>query len=298
MFRRNEDDDEDERTPKRSSGHTWSTRFAWATLFGGAALLFARVSVATVVQIHGEGMAPTFVDGDYVMLLRERWTLQRGDVVVYDPDLAIGAGPPSPDPEHADAPRARDDRGRQLPDPHREPTPDLRNTAVVDREELEKNWEKVQRKSGGIVRYEATPMRLGRIVAVPGDRLTFHVEGAVLGLAVDDQPLTAKRSTVGSAGVAFESTDERRYPVLLGDDDREPWSGLALPGSAGGPVELVAEGYLVLADNRDEGACCDSRALGFIPPEAIRGKVVLRWAGEPDRAAEWGLPRRDLLWRP
>jgi hypothetical protein len=42
---------------------------------------------------------------------------------------------------------------------------------------------------------------------------------------------------------------------------------------------MEADGYLVIADNRDEGACCDSRALGFVEAGRIRGEIVLRLGG-------------------
>lgn len=290
MFRRHAEH-EDESTP-RPRGRSWSSRLAFATLFAGAVLLIARVSVATVVQIHGDGMAPSLADGDYVVLLRGGTDLERGDVVVYDPALADGPGsmPWTRVPE-ADDPRANGEGGRERPDARRAPEHDLRNTAVVDREELERNWEKVQRRSQGIATRERVPMRLGRILARPGDVVTFHVEGASLGLAVDHEPLSSKpagtrpppedatpSSTADARhGVAYESTAERRYPVLVGTDAAlDRWPGLVLPAPEGGPVELEAQGYLIVADNRDEGACCDSRALGFIPPAAVRGKVLFR----------------------
>ena len=72
---------------------------------------------------------------------------------------------------------------------------------------------------------------------------------------------------------------------------------MRLPGDAG-PLEVEADGYLVIADNRDEGACCDSRALGFVGPERIRGEIVLRLGGRnhshPDVAPE----AHGLLWKP
>ncbi len=42
---------------------------------------------------------------------------------------------------------------------------------------------------------------------------------------------------------------------------------------------FTAPGYLVLADNRDDGRCCDSRALGWIDMASIRGEVVVRLGG-------------------
>ena len=39
------------------------------TMVGGGLFLVPRLSVATVVAIHGDGMAPTLVDGDHVLFL-------------------------------------------------------------------------------------------------------------------------------------------------------------------------------------------------------------------------------------
>lgn len=280
MFgRRNRDDDEDE-TP-RAGRSSWSTRAAWLTLAGGAAVLLARVSLATVVQVHGSGMAPSLREGDYILLLRQTRALERGDVVVYDPLDALGPGDapwlPRLSPDHPTAPN---DKGHEQPDVRKSPQADFRNTAVVDREELERNWAKVRRKSDGIATRDAdrVPMRIGRILAIPGDRVSFNVKDAVLGLAVDDEPLIAKPAANSCEQPpcptwAFEQAPDRRYRVFASQAGTSSWPGLHLPSDR---VTTAAEGYLVVADNRDEGACCDSRTLGWIPISAIRGKVMMR----------------------
>lgn len=270
-----------ERLPPRRS---WSARMAWLTLVGGGALLALRVSVATVVAVHGNGMAPTLLEGDYVVVLRERWTVERGDVVVYDPAMALGPGSETlAESPPTDSPSAPNAHGREFPDARRDPQAAFRNTAVVDRDALEQNWEKVQDKSHGLVG-EASSMRLGRVLAAPGDTIEFHVEGATLGLRVDGERLTSKVDPGGDPDlpIAYENGIRRRYAVRMADA-KATWPGLDLPPPGSGPVQTQAEGYLIVADNRDEGSCCDSRALGWIPAEAVRGKVVLRLSSHPER---------------
>ncbi|MEM7154879.1 MAG: S26 family signal peptidase [Myxococcota bacterium] len=287
------------------------------TLVGGIALIATRVSLATVVQIHGDGMAPTLLDGEHVMLVRGSWSVERGDVVVYEPGAAAPLAPASPEPVEGDDPDADNHDGDELPDVRQEPGRDLRNTAVIDPEDLEDNWQKVQDRSDGLATYEAPVLRVGRVLAVPGQRVAFHVPGAVLGIAIEGQPLTHKSAEPlrlalhdvddpeGPAGpprmrsVAYESTEERRYQVLVPlDAPSDPWLGLGLPPAEAGPVELEAPGFLVVADNRDDGACCDSRAIGWVPADAIRGKVLVRLVGNSAAAPDLDPGARGLQWKP
>jgi signal peptidase I len=274
--------------------------------------------VATVVEIHGDGMAPTLVDGDHVVIVRDRWDVERGDIVVYDPAAATPGAWEPPLPSEGDDPDGEAGDGDEFPDARREPGSDLRNTAVVDREELDDNWEKVKRKSEGLAAHERVPLRLGRVLAVPGDVVTFNVGGgAALGLAVDGQPVPqkagqpirialrgdvppdAERPAPALRALAYESTDERRYAVLVSVDGRLPgWEGLSLPDPEAGPVELEAPGFLVVADNRDDGACCDSRRLGWIPEDALKGKVLMRLAGDPKATPDLDPSARGFLWAP
>jgi signal peptidase I len=313
LFRRHRGKDEDDDEPRRPPDRTLSTRLAWLVLMGGAALVVTRVSVATVVQVHGDGMAPTLLDGDHVVLLRDRWTLERGDVVVYDP-TPVEAPPPAPMlPAEGDAPRAPYADGQEYPDGRRLPEQDLRNTAVIDREELEENWQKVQRRSGGLAQRKTTPLRVGRILALPGQQVTFHVPDAALGLAIDGEALPQKPgdplrialehdgddTTPRMRATAYETTRNRRYTVLMRErEGLTQWPGLAIPPASAGPVEVEAEGYLVIADNREEGDCCDSRAIGWVPAENIRGKVVVRLAGDASPTPDLDPAARGFLWKP
>ena len=56
---------------------------------------------------------------------------------------------------------------------------------------------------------------------------------------------------------------------------------MGLPAD-GGPYEMPADGYLLVADNRDEGACCDSRAIGWVHADQLRGEIMLRLGGATD----------------
>lgn len=299
---------------------SWSTKIAWLVLFGGAGLVALRMSVATVVQLHGDGMAPTLLDGDHVLLVRGRWSVERGDVVVYDPRPPALEESVPPPPRERDAPRADNDEGEQFPDARRDPENDLRNTAVVDPDDLEEGWSRVQARADGLAGSHAPPaLRLGRVLAVPGDRVAFHVPGAALGLAIDGVPLTDKttdpmrlrlvepgrtddeRPDEGDGrvrAVSWETCGDRRYPVLPTAKPVPSWPALGLPPPQAGPVETMAEGYLVLADNRDDGACCDSRALGWIPADAIRGEVVLRLSGSSAATPDLDPGARGILWKP
>jgi signal peptidase I len=314
LFRRHRGKEDLDDEPRRPPDRTLSTRLAWVVLMGGAALVVMRVSVATVVRVHGDGMAPTLLDGDHVVMLRDRWTLERGDVVVYDP-IPVEAPPPTPGvPVEGDVPRAPYADGEEFPDARRAPQRDLRNTAVIDREELEENWQKVQRRSGGLAQRKATPLRVGRILAVPGQQVAFHVPGAALGLAIDGEPLQQKPgdplrialergdgddAPLRMRPTAYETTDNRRYTVLTREHEgATSWQSLPIPPPSSGPVEVEAEGYLIIADNREEGSCCDSRAIGWVPAENIKGKVVVRLAGDASATPDLDPAARGFLWKP
>lgn len=297
MLRRRDSDEDD--PPKRRH---LSTRIAAVVLIGGAALVVTRASLATMIQVHGDGMAPTILDGESVIMVRGTWGIKPGDIVVYDPTPASEAcddAKPSPDRDRNDA-RGPTPGGHHV-DPTRPQTGELRNTAVVDVDQVESNWERVRDRS----RVRPRNLRVGRVLAVPGDTVTFHVPNVALGLVVNGVPLAQKpddpirlvlagKPTPGEdpgdahaprlRPLAWETLGDTRYPVLLDDGDQS-WPGMALPDDLG-PIEIMAEGYLILADNRSEGACCDSRAIGWVPAKHLRGEVVVRLAGDPGAAPD------------
>ncbi len=327
LFRRRPygDEEYESRGFRRGRRGQLSTRLAWSVLALGGVLLLTRASVATVVQIHGDGMAPTIVNGDHVMLLRSAWRLEAGDLVIYAPSapefaeelvIPVAQEPPRPGeregtPRHADPARPAEEV--------------LRNTAVVDVEDLgfnEDNWEAVQERSGvepepGLRARDSgenQSLRVGRVLAVPGDTVTFNVPNGALGLAINGVPVRQQPGAsirLSSAerdddqriyATAIEQLGEQRYPVLVPHDPAAPsWSGVGLPDDVG-PLEMEAEGYLILSDNREEGACCDSRALGWIPPEQIRGELILRLgrrsAAQPEHPTKGPLEPPGARWLP
>jgi len=104
-------DPEDDELAARAGERTWPTRLAWLILVGGAAALVLRCGVATVVEIHGDGMAPTLLTGDHVLLIRGTWGLGAGDLIVYAPPP-----PAPPEPEPLPTPQLPGPReGRGLP---------------------------------------------------------------------------------------------------------------------------------------------------------------------------------------
>jgi signal peptidase I len=271
--------DEPPPRPRRST----SARVAWVMLLGIGAVVFARASLATVVQVHGDGMAPTILDAESVLMVRGTWGIEHGDIVVYDP---TPPGQPSPEPEiQSPAPRTTPgsvDEGRTI-DTKRKPRGELRNTAVVEVDEVEDNWSRVRGED------ETRPRgyRVGRVLAGPGDTVTFHVPDVALGVLINGEPITQKLGEpINERPTAWETRGAARYPILAGTQPTT-WPGIDLPDDLG-TLEVHAEGYLILADNRDEGACCDSRALGWIPAEKVRGEVVLRLTGDAaSRGMQW-----------
>lgn len=284
MFRRA---DEEPARPYRST----SARVAWVMLLGVGAVVFARASLATVVQVHGDGMAPTILDAESVVMVRGTWGIERGDIVVYDPTPPVE---PAREPEPESLPPRTTpgpvDRGRTI-DPERKPRGELRNTAVVEVDELEANWERVQGKGDD----RPHGYRVGRVLAQPGDTVTFHVPDVALGLLINGAPIAQKAGEAVELAMAgkpelrrsaWETLGDSRYPILAGTTPTS-WTGIGLPDDLGA-LEIQAAGYLILADNRDEGACCDSRVLGWIPADKLRGEVVLRLTGEAGgRGMQW-----------
>ncbi len=306
----------DDERPARSRDRSLATRLAWLVLVGGVSLVIVRASVATVVQIHGDGMAPSIMDGDAVLLLRTDFNLENGDIVVYDP---------VPAPEFPDEDEKPIDSPRQSGSDHQRPEKidstqpsrgELRNAAVVNVQEVEANWSRVQAKND---RRGPRSFRVGRVLAVPGDRVTFNVQGAALGLSINGTPLQQKRSDPMRLrlkiepssnnesdkkgdnrallyATVYEWIDDNRYPVLVSSETAD-WSGMGLPSELG-PVEVRAPGYLVLADNRDEGACCDSRKLGWIAKKNLSGEVVMRLIGDPQATPDVDPRSRRFGWLP
>jgi hypothetical protein len=167
------------------------------------------------------------------------------------------------------------------------------------------------------------------VLAVPGDVVTFHDPGSALEISVNGTRVVSKRAdtlrlalrpteggvrrherapsdpapepTLAARATAWETLEGgRRYRVLLPAETTvtPDWAPLELPPRSAGPVELEAPGYLVLADNRDEGACCDSRALGWIAADHIRGEVLARLPGSTAASPDLAPEARGFAWAP
>jgi hypothetical protein len=300
MFKR-ESSEQHERPapPKRTS-----TKLAYCVLVGGAGLIATRALLATIIQVHGDGMAPTILDGESVIMVRGTWGLEPGDLVVYDPtpDPQACADEPEGPPERLPSPAPGPSEDGTAVDESRAPRGQLHDAAVVDVDDVESNWQRVRDRGS-----QARPrnFRVGRVLARPGDTVTFHVPDASLGLVVNGSPLQQKlddpiRLVLAGAPApgedpsaaheprmrpfAWETLGDMRYPILPASE-LPNWDAIGLPDDLG-PIEIQADGYLILADNRDEGACCDSRALGWIAADKIRGEVVVRLAGDPGAAPD------------
>ncbi|MEZ4450054.1 MAG: S26 family signal peptidase [Nannocystaceae bacterium] len=240
-------------------------------------------------------------------------------LVVYDPVPPPPAEVIVPVDREA-SPRGVEDPRSPLRDralPRGEP---LRNTAVVDELGLDEEWRKVQRRSGLDRPAEPQPQtfRVGRVLALPGDRVTVRSEAGGLGLAINGEALDHKAAGAielvvqgpsdpsedhrealrpRPRGSAFEMIGGRRFQVLATPGPDETWPGLQLPREPG-PVELIADGYLIIADNRDDGACCDSRAVGFVDGAQIRGEIVARLGGSAHVPEDIDPRSRGIRWKP
>ncbi|TPV97153.1 MAG: hypothetical protein B7733_01035 [Myxococcales bacterium FL481] len=307
---------EEEDAPRASDERSLANRLAWLVIGLVGVLVLLRATIVTVVTVEGAGMEPTIRDGDLVLLVRHTGQIARGDVVVYEPlpTVMLAGG------EEARPPRV------PLPGEAAASTesataasasgPPLPNTAVVDRAKLERNWQELQ-SAASAPAGARPPLRVARVLAVPGDVVAFRVPGAALGLAINGQPLRQKDAmparlpltAVARGGTdaapatptggpsaatptapAYEWLDDLRYPVRP-DSRGTTWVGMDLPAD-GTPVQVTAEAYLLLADNRPDGACCDSRALGWISAGAISGEIYARLERGHEAA------HRGLEWLP
>lgn len=321
MPRRRRDDLEDEAPRRPRARPARGSRLALYVLVTTAAVVATRATVATVIPVHGDGMAPTLLDGDVVLMTRGDWTIGLGDLVVYAPTPAVAPAETSAlesDPSGTRRNQGTFDvegnSGRTLP-----------NAAVVDPRAIEREvqgrWEDVGGRDAGAseIRAAATPLQLGRVLARPGDRVTFGVHDAALGLAVNGVPLRHKagparrlvippqpvlgedphavdRPTVRTT--AYEHLGDLRYQVLVGHGDELP--ALAADGRspAMARASVLAPGYLIISDNRPEGACCDSRTVGWIHPDGIEGEVVARLSGATGHAPDADPGSRGPRWLP
>ena len=130
----------------------------------------------------------------------------------------------------------------------------------VDDLGLDKEWSKVQRRSGVDKELPPAPssFRVGRILARPGDTVTFRSDGRT-GLAINGAPIEHKAAGMidlvvrgrpdpsessaaldspRSRGSAYEMVGGRRFRVLATPGVGERWPAMRLPSDPG-PVEIV-----------------------------------------------------------
>lgn len=111
-----------------------------------------------------------------------------------------------------------------------------------------------------------------RVVGTPGDVLVLRnnrlyvngepasyepVEGELWARLRPHQPMERR--------LAWEGIGGERHPVMVTPERHTPWNDF-------GPIEVPAEQYWMMGDNRDESR--DSRMIGPVPRELILGRAV------------------------
>lgn len=247
---------------------SWRTRLGRWGLSGFLLLAGVRVFCATVVQVEGQAMAPNLGDADRIVVARGDWLIAPGDAVVYHPPPSFwqngeGQAPPNGRAPLQQAPLAVSlSTGKTLP------------SAWLDAEVLATRWQSLNNDSRAV---DSAQWWIGRVLARPGDVVVFGdpaakqgiiVNGVVIHDVADPQAGTPTKPTrkvvMGERVVAVQGSALRLDLARL------------LPPNTTLPVAVSAPGYLLLADDRDRGACCDSRRLGWIARSAVEGSVVAR----------------------
>lgn len=128
-----------------------------------------------------------------------------------------------------------------------------------------------------------------RVVGVPGDRV--ELRAGILVLNDEDVAYNDLGRTI------FVDQLCREHAAQLSEEGLGEWGHFVLdidsrsPLADFEPVQVPAESYFVLGDNRDESA--DSRVWGFVPRASVRGQAVGTWMsfddcnGGTSMAFEW-----------
>ena len=283
------------------------TRIVWPTIgLSIAALVMLRLFVVTILVIEGNAMAPSLRNGDQVILLRGTWGLSAGDVVAFDVTKTRPSQPDSPKPRSlppptndpkTPAPEERPKNGTQN-DPSSDvfrqsaesPRRELRDTHLwIDATEVEDRWERLSNQAAqsgvpdSVLGSAATgtgAIGIGRIIALPGQRVTFRDSKCPLGLAGPESHCLIRQHQTKD-GRTLEHRGAVQYAVLHSNDsEMDDWAAMTLPDDTL-PVEIIAPGYLILSDDRSSHSAFDSRAIGWIDPEHIRGELVFRVNHDP-----------------
>jgi signal peptidase I len=100
-----------------------------------------------------------------------------------------------------------------------------------------------------------------RVIGLPGDRIRFEGER----LHINGQPIATKCRNEEAVHRCVETLDDQQFEVLYRQDRYSKDADVTVP-----------EGhYFMMGDNRNHSQ--DSRYLGFIPRENIRGRVAHIW---------------------
>jgi signal peptidase I len=251
---------------------------------GVLGLVVVRVFVATIVEVEGHAMSPNLENEDRIFVRRGAWMIAPGDAVVFrpPPDLLTRSGfapPPASVPPQGQPPLAMSvTSGQPLP------------SAWLDRSALAARWSHLQGESEDPKGH----WWMGRVLARPGDVVVFGdpaakggiiVNGAILHDVADPQAdnpkLPSRKIVLGDRVVSVQGSTLRFDIARL------------VPAGTKLPVAIEAPGFLVLADDRDRGQCCDSRKLGWVDASAVKGAVLGRL-----RFNAWANGGRIWAWNP
>lgn len=122
-----------------------------------------------------------------------------------------------------------------------------------------------------------------RIIGLPGDVVAMHDKR----LTINGQP-----ADYDALGLVTEPVGGDRNTVAVrlretvgGQPHEVQWLNELASAANFGPVDIPADQYLMLGDNRDNSE--DSRAWGFLPHEQVYGKAVRVLFNVRDMSRAW-----------
>ena len=130
-----------------------------------------------------------------------------------------------------------------------------------------------------------------RVVGIPGDKI--ELRGPIL--YINDEPL----KTLPAEELDVKTTLGMRlntYTEPLGKIEHQIQHVQYLESRNFGPIEVGADSYFVLGDNRDNSR--DSRIWGVVPFELIRGRALMCWISWNAEERRWiDRLRRERLFK-